>query len=462
MRTLSLTQFREFVSEHKLACILAVGIVARVLLMPFTAHPFDVYCWYSTSMGIIHNGPWSVLVFPPLWGHYMMIPIAYTYDWLTKIFPSWAGAIPMTSFPPELNFYPSYNIQYVPGLLFNTIVKIPFLISDILVTLLLYKTVEEITNNKGLAQKAALFWFLNPFLIWISAGWGMWDTLPVLFSLAAFFFLLKKRLAFSAVCLSLGVAVKLYPALFLVPIAFYFLKTSPAGERLKNGAKFYSVFALSSVLLFLPYLGAAVNFFTSFFVVSSANITATVVNPVVEPLGFGLTYWSLYLLNRLFNLPVSAGFVSIMSVLSAVMATVFLIVVYWKTSKLTFQKPAFDLGAAMLFSVLALFLSYRIICEQWFVWALPFLIILCVGGRVKEGFYWGASLVALLYSVLNCPLPFFFLPLAPRFGNDLLYVVYTIWTVEPIRIVLLAILGCAFSAIILLAMLKLNKSVNQK
>jgi hypothetical protein len=455
-----LLRLRRFMSGHKLATILAVGIVARIILMPISAHPFDVYCWYSTSMDILRNGPLSVQFFPPLWGHYMMIPIAYIYNWLAGVFST--GAIPMASLAPELNFYPSYNIQYVPGLLFNSVVKFTFLVSDILVTLLLYKTVEEITKNKGLAQKAALFWFLNPFVIWISAGWGMWDTLSVLFSLAAFFLLLKKKIAVSAVCLSLGVAVKLYPALFLVPIAFYFLKTSPAGERLKNSVKFYSVFAVTSVLLFLPYLGAAVNFFTSFFVGSPVSNAAAVVNPVVEPLGFGLTYWSLYLLNRIFNLPVSAGVVSIMSVVSAVMAAVFLIVVYWKTSKLTFQKPAFDLGAAMLFSLLALFLSYRIICEQWFVWVLPFMIILCIGGRVKETIYWGTSLIAVLYSVLNCPLPFFFLPLAPWIGNNLLWMVYTIWTVEPIRIVLLAILGCVFSVIMLLALLKLNKSVNQK
>ena len=88
----------------------------------------------------------------------------------------------------------------------------------------------------------------------------------------------------------------------------------------------------------------------------------------------------------------------------------------------------------MLLPVLALFLSYRIICEQFFVWALPFLVILCVGGRVKRAFYWGASIVTLLYAVLNCPLPFFFLPLAPWIGNSLLGMVYAFWAAEPVRI----------------------------
>jgi hypothetical protein len=87
-------------------------------------------------------------------------PVAYSYDWLAGIFST--GVIPMASLPSALNFYPAYNIQYVPGMLFNSVVKIPFLISDVALAFLLYKIVEELTKNKGLAEKAAFLWFLNP------------------------------------------------------------------------------------------------------------------------------------------------------------------------------------------------------------------------------------------------------------------------------------------------------------
>ena len=70
-------------------------------------------------------------------------PVAYSYDWLAGIFST--GTIPMASLPSALNFYPAYNIQYVPGIAF-----------------LLYTIVEELTKNKGLAEKAAFLWFLNP------------------------------------------------------------------------------------------------------------------------------------------------------------------------------------------------------------------------------------------------------------------------------------------------------------
>jgi hypothetical protein len=427
--------------------------------MPISAHPFDVYVWYNISMSILKNGPFTLQAFPPLWYHYMMIPIAYSYSWLAGIFST--RAIPMASLPSALNFYPSFNVQYVPGMLFNFVVKIPFLISDVAIAFLLYKIVEELTHSKGLAEKAAFLWFLNPFVIWISAGWGMWDTLPALFSLVAFFFLLRKKYALSAVFLSLGVASKLYPALFLVPIAIYLLKSSPVGDKWKNCLKFFSVFTAATVLLFLPYLGKIESFFAGYFV-SSPAASGAVANQINNPVAFGLSYWALYMLNRLLNLPVTAGFISFVSTASIVLVAVGLGLAYWKTSKMTFQKPAYDLAFVMLLPVVALFLSYRIICEQFFVWAIPFLVILCVGGRVKEAFYWAASIVALLYAVLNCPLPFFFLPLAPRYTNILLDMVHAIWAVEPIRIVSLAVLGCVFSILLVFIIVQLSKKQGSK
>ena len=175
-KTVGFTKIRRFISEHKLATIIVVGIITRVVLMPISAHQLDVYGWYKISTDIIRDGPLSIHAFPPLWYHYMMIPIAYTNNWLAGLLS--VHAIPMSSIPHALNFYPASNIQFVPGILFNTVVKLPFLISDILITLLLYKIVQELTNDKGIAEKAAIFWFINPFVIWISAGWGMWDTLP--------------------------------------------------------------------------------------------------------------------------------------------------------------------------------------------------------------------------------------------------------------------------------------------
>jgi hypothetical protein len=443
----------EFVSVHKLGFILGLGIAVRLVLMPISAHPFDVYVWYTISQRVLNYGPFYLQGFPPLWYHYMMVPLAYTYAGLATVFSS--GVIPMSSVPSAFNFYPSYSVQVIPGLLFDFVVKVPFLISDVLVTLLLYKIVKELTKSKRAAETAALLWFLNPFVIWISAVWGMWDTLPVLFSLAALYLVSKKRFAFSAVCLSLGVALKLYPALFLLPLAFYLYRSSAVSERWKNFAKFYGVFAGASLILFLPYLGTIEKFLISF---SSLHIVgASVISPL-GPVGFGITYWSIYLLYQwVLNVSLSGGFIFLISLASLLLVAVSLGLVYWWISKLVFRNPTFDLSVAMLLSIFALFLSYRAIPEQYLTWALPFLIILIIGGRIRKAYYWAASSVALLYAVLNCPLPFFFLPLAPWATNTLLSMVHFIWWIGSLRFIILVALGCASSFMILLVSIKLIK-----
>jgi hypothetical protein len=385
-----------------------------------------------------------------------MVPVAYIYGWLSSIFST--GAIPVSSLPSALNFYPSFNIQLVPGLLFDFVVKLPFLISDVLITLLLYKIVEALTRNKVFAEKAALFWFLNPFVIWISAGWGMWDTLPALFSLTAFFFLLKEKVALSSVSLSLGFVSKLYPVLFLLPISLYFLKTNPIGERRKNCLKFSVIFLITSIVLFLPSV-TETDFILRRFSLTSEGVAGTLAAPIAKPVGYGLTYWSVFLLNRLFEIRINETIVSLLLILSWVLVALALTLISWQITKMSFKSPFSDLALAMLSCVFALFLSFRGICEQWFIWALPFLVIFCVRGQIKAVFYWLASIVALLYSVLNCPLPFFFLPLTPWIKNGLLDAVYALWSIESARILSLAVLGCSFSLLILYILLTLWRTV---
>jgi len=450
---------RESISKHKLASIFVIGILIRIVLMPISAHPYDVYSWYDVSTRILKNGPLSLQGFPPLWYHYMMVPVAYSFSWLSGI--SSSGVIPVTSLPLALNFYSSYNVQYVPGLLFDTVVKFPFLISDIMVAFLLYKIVAELTKSKGLAEKAAFLWFLNPFVIWISAVWGTWDTLPAFTSLVAFYFLLKKKIVFSAVFIALGVALKLYPVLFLVPIGIYLLKSSSVEDKWKNCLKFFSVFAMATFLLFLPYLGTIASSFSSYFV-QNPSTSGAITNPISYPVGFGLSYWSIYLLNRLINLPVTAGFVSLASTVSIILVALALGIVYWKTSKIAFEKSVYNLVLVLLLPLFALFLSYRQICEQYFIWAIPFLIILLIGNRIKPVYFWAASIVALLYALLNLPFPFFFLPLAPWYTNSLVGMVHAFWAIESARIVTLSALGCIFSILLVLIIMNLMKTKDSR
>ncbi len=150
---------------------------------------------------------------------------------------------------------------------------------------------------------------------------------------------------------------------------------------------FFCFSSLLRFLLFLPYMGMITSFFSNYFL-PSTSLSGAVANQVNSPLGFGLTYWSLYLLNRLINLPITSAFVSFVDCFDWVCVCC-IGVCLLANEQNEFSKPTYDLALVMLLPVLALFLTYRIICEQFFIWALPFLVILCIGGQVKASYYWG-------------------------------------------------------------------------
>jgi hypothetical protein len=431
---------------HKLAFVLLIGIVIRLILMPISAHPLDMFIWYQESLEIAKNGPLTVQVFPPLNGYFGLIPVAYAYDGLSKVFGS--GAISMSSMPAALSFYP-HIVQAVPGALFDTVLKLPLLFSDVLVALVLYRVAKEITANQGLAVAAAAMWFLNPFVIWISAGWGMWDSFAALFSLASAYFLLKKKFFFSSVFLVFGIVTKLYPVVFLLPFTFYIARLPPE-NRWKSIREFYAVIVASTLFLVVFFSGGLVNFFATW-LVPNAQFTS---NLFVNPVAFGLTWWSLPALFQLTNTPIGLPLtfgVSAVLVISAMMLS------GWRVRKMTFKKPETDMLVAMLFCMITLFLSFRLVLEQWIIAILPLTVLLSVMGMARKRVYWGISGVALLYSVLNCPLPFFFLPLYSSIGDQLVKMVYAIWMIESVRIVLLAGLGAAFSVLVLLALIKASR-----
>ena len=239
--------------NHKLAVIIALGVLVRIILIPISAHPFDINIWYNLSTKVISNGPLSVEIFPPHNGYYMVIPVAYLYDWLSSLFST--GPIPIDSLPSALNFYPNQGANYVPDFLFNLLWKLPNFLSEVVIAILIYKIVGTHFGEKYRC-KAVFLWFLNPFVIWVSAVWGQWDVVAVMFSFLGFYFLLKNRILLSSICLLLGVFTKIFPVLFLLPIILYLIKSKNfIFHRKRNVIVFLLPFVISSFVIVLLFSG---------------------------------------------------------------------------------------------------------------------------------------------------------------------------------------------------------------
>ena len=375
----------------RLRTLLVLGVVIRVSLAPFLAHTFDVYAWYIMAMDIVRT-PFAYVPFPPML-YYTFFPFAYLYDFLSREFGF--QPYPMVDIPPELNPYPQMHIAYVTDPVFNVAIKLPFILADVASTYLLYNFVLELRHSESLAKASALLFFLNPYLIWISSAWGMFDSLPAFFSLASLVLLHRRRLTSSAISLSVATAYKLYPLLFMVPVLLFLRRQN---YQLRQLVIYVLAYLVTLFALFLPrltsYFGAMVE--TLHGLVTSA--------PAVGRSGFGLTYWSILLVIPSSNTVVVWISNSVLALTLAALTVVAL------------KRPGasiLKLNRILLAYVLAIFLSFRFVPEQFLVWALPLLVLGIAEGRIEKGIYWAASAIALLYAVTNLRLPFYFLPLYP-------------------------------------------------
>jgi len=429
----------------RLRTILILGTVIRLLLAPFLTHTFDVYAWYVMTMDIIRV-PFAQVPFPPLL-YYTFFPLAYLYSFLSHIFGF--QPYPMVNIPPELNPYPQFHIAGVTDPAFNLIIKIPFVLADIAATCLLYNFALELKHSKALAETSAIIYFLNPYLIWISSAWGMFDSLPALFSLTSLVLLHHRKLKSSAISLSVATAYKLYPLLFIAPILLFLGRQN---RQLRQIIAYVLVYFAALLVLFLPSL-------STMFAMLHGLLTGA---PDVGRSGFGLTYWSILLVVPSSNTVVAWISNSILVFMLAAVTVVAL------------KRPAasiLSVNRVQLAYVLAVFLSFRFIPEQFFVWALPFMILAIAEERIEKGIYWAASAVALLYAVINLKLPFYFLPLYPWIGalfRDWMHWFYKTVPQSPTSMAalpyvphlslgsaLMATLGTAFSLLMVITLLEI-------
>jgi hypothetical protein len=355
--------------------------------MPFIAHPFDVFYWYKYCIGVLEQGidvNTILTSIRPLW-FLMLIPVAYSYGFFSSILG--LKAISVADLPLQMN--PQYSIKFIPGPIFNFLVKTPMLIADVATTLILYKLVEQFFG-RGKAKWTALLFYMNPFSIWISAAWGQYESIPAFFTILSLYLLLNEKAISSAFSLLLATLFKFYPSIFLIPATIYLFKRSNRRSLLK----YYLIFFIP-MLLFLIIGGPWLinEFFVYGYVFSTTNY--------LNLFGFGLTYWSI---SMLFPLdPVVWGpFSSLLTVALLLISTYFV-------TRLSFKEPLKDFVRSTFILFAAGLLSFRYVAEMRFLWVLPFLTIMFTLGFVSKKLYSLLSITSFIYAQKN--FPYYLLPI---------------------------------------------------
>jgi uncharacterized membrane protein len=115
------------------------------------------------------------------------------------------------NYPPLIYWYFGFFDLFFTGIF--GLLKLPYLIFDLLLGFLLYKMVEP--------RKALLafgIWVFNPISLYATYMMGQFDIIPAFFSVLSVYFALKNRLTWATLALGTAIAFKLYPIFLIIPL----------------------------------------------------------------------------------------------------------------------------------------------------------------------------------------------------------------------------------------------------
>ncbi len=346
--------------------VLLIGLTVRLLLAPFFVQSYDFVHLYYSAFDIVKGiNPYVVydFAYPPV--------MLYVLSFLTIIYfraglflenLGWPSAI---DWPPSLfkaAFISTPLIGFdVPPPLFNLVFKIPILVADTAVAILLYKICYMQMMDIGLAKKSMLLWYLNPLTIWMSSIHGAFDSVAVFFALFAFYLLIRNRYCLGAFSLGIGTLTKLYPA-FIIPVAFSW------SLRAKRAYLFAAGLATSLIICLAPlFMTDSKSFYYVLFGTRSSTLFVGGLNP-----------WGVKYLYQPIELWTSANPQAIFLTMSFLLGFSILLICMraWRKPP---KQNIVEMNHFVLASLAAVYIFSPVIIQaQYALWALPFLIINCM------------------------------------------------------------------------------------
>ena len=240
--------------KRPIVLVFLVGLLIRLILIPLLAYPYDVSHWAITIQNIESgNGLYELpgYYYSPVWGYILGI---------VSFFGSFLMDIPLGGYfnsavPMELLWWDLYKAE-ITTIEFNVLVKIPMLLSDMLIGILLYRFIKERTDDERKSTIGAALWLLCPIVIYMSAVQGMFDTISVLFMLLSVMAAYKGRYFAAGSALALATLTKLFPVYLIFVLAAYVItKHGPdKKEAFRKLAYGLAGVFVTSLIVFLPQI----------------------------------------------------------------------------------------------------------------------------------------------------------------------------------------------------------------
>lgn len=250
----------EFTQFRDLAGLVAIGLLIRLVLAPWTSVTIDFNVWSQVAVrGMQSVGLYDLTGFsyPPLYGYW-----ASALGVITHIF-----GLPPTFWGQQF-VDPLQKAYLVFGNGVTTpigtlLLKLPMIGADLATGWCLWRATFRLGATPTEARTVFLWWFLNPIAIYESSVQGQIDPLAALAIGLIILAVAEESWALVGVALTLGVAAKLLPGFYLFPVIGY-LWGQGSNNRLRHYAELFLSGAVSFAILVIPVLGGGLieNLFT--------------------------------------------------------------------------------------------------------------------------------------------------------------------------------------------------------
>lgn len=365
----------------KIWIILILGIIIRLFLSATTFHP-DIQAFHLS--GYLLSSGHILDLYDYLPGLEDSNPIknvaVFNYPpaiyWFNGLFSFFFSNILNFKFLNDfiINLPESYgNILVNLSLL---LLKIPYLIPDLLIGFILFKMFKSTQANLVFA-----LWMFNPVNLFATYMMGQFDIIPTFFTVLSLYLISKNNLQYAALALGGGIAFKIFPVFLIIPLILL-------GKTFFDKIKLLGLTALPYFLSILPFIG-------------SSNFRS-------EALFANQSSKSLYA-----SLPVSGG-ESIL--LFPAFLVLFYLLIWRKINRGTVSLREIDKGSLwrLYLIPLLLFFIFTHYHPQWLIWITPFLImdlaldrfknilpiLLILGSWLLSLFFFDASLTLGLFAPL--------------------------------------------------------------
>lgn len=213
--------------------MLTTGLLIRLLLAPFTGHAYDMQVWVSSARFYYESGLTSFTEIPFPLLHILLLLFYAPYALLQQV-----------------GLQDTTHLYHPGGLAESLFIKAPFILSDAAAFIILLRLFAGNAwgEARGKPLAYASLYFLNPWSIFVSSAWGMYDGVAVAFLLAGLYLTFRpQQYSAAALAFTLSGLTKAFGYLGLFILVTHLIK-------IRRPRLLGRLLAVTTTVIFLAYL----------------------------------------------------------------------------------------------------------------------------------------------------------------------------------------------------------------